>query len=276
MFVPYEDPLANYRIKSLDVIILPYLSHFGKLQNHIYEVLLSLVFYQSLFMLTYYILAPTFISYFKNYKYSDKVDFASHFTSLVQSFIALSTNFPLLWDPTLYDDRVYAYTPYGGFAASIALGYFIWDLFFSFYYRKIFGIGYVFHGLASSSVFTLGLQPFIMYYGAVFMMFELSTPFVNLNWFFNNMPLNYLPDWLVSANGAFLILIFFLCRIVWGLYNLINIINDFISVKDSLNLWFAAGVLIPNTIINCLCLYWFSYMIKVAYWKLSGKSKKTI
>lgn len=45
------------------------------------------------------------------------------------------------------------------------------------------------HALASFAVFLFGLGPFTFYYGAVFILFELSTPFLNVHWFMDKVGL---------------------------------------------------------------------------------------
>lgn len=46
-----------------------------------------------------------------------------------------------------------------------------------------FGWQMLAHAIASGAVYLFGLGPFINYYGATFILFEVSTPFLNVHWF---------------------------------------------------------------------------------------------
>jgi hypothetical protein len=59
-----------------------------------------------------------------------------------------------------------------------------------------------------------GLRPFLMYYGPRVLMFELSTPFLNLNYWFDKYGMTGSKAQLV--NGVLLLASFAGARIVWG------------------------------------------------------------
>lgn len=63
-----------------------------------------------------------------------------------------------------------------------ACGYFLWDALISTYYVRWFGIGFVVHGILSLQIFLFSYHPFLQYYGPAFLLFEASTPFLNMHW----------------------------------------------------------------------------------------------
>lgn len=77
---------------------------------------------------------------------------------------------------------------------------------------------YVFGTLHTSiALIRLSLQrPFLAYYGPRFLLWELSTPFLNLNWFFDRTPLKGTKLHLV--NGIALLVSFFSARLIYGSY----------------------------------------------------------
>jgi hypothetical protein len=62
------------------------------------------------------------------------------------------------------------------------------------------------------------------YYGCVFMLYELSTPFLNIHWFFDKLGMTGTKAQLY--NGIALLMVFFCCRLVWGAYSSFNIYRD--------------------------------------------------
>ncbi|KAJ3329128.1 Peroxisomal membrane protein PMP27 [Blyttiomyces sp. JEL0837] len=88
---------------------------------------------------------------------------------------------PILLDPELGKDRVFGYTYYAGTVYAIACGYFVWDTVISIIRSFEHGPGMVIHGVSCLTVYGLCFKPFLMYYGAVFLMFELRQIFWKLS-----------------------------------------------------------------------------------------------
>ena len=56
------------------------------------------------------------------------------------------------------------------------------------------------------------------------MLYELSTPFLNIHWFFDKLGMTGTKAQLY--NGLILLSVFFGCRLVWGAYSSFNIYRD--------------------------------------------------
>lgn len=139
-------------------------------------------------------------------------------------------------------------------------------------------------------------RPFLYYYAPVFLLYELSSPFLNIHWFCDK--LNLTGSVYQAVNGAFLTTTFFFCRLVWGNYSSILVFKDvyravyegystpkyymdkfaefphhgdldhplgqttaFMEVRY-LPLWLGASYLASNIVLNLLNLFWFSKMIQ--------------
>lgn len=130
------------------------------------------------------------------------------------------------------------------------------------------------------------------FYCPVFLLYELSSPFLNVHWFCDKLDLT--GSIYQAVNGAFLTSTFFGCRIVWGLYNSYNTFFDmYTAIKAGhsqrqtgilgeetgmgsmfqrengvwygemyLPIWLASIYLASNLTLNMLNLYWFSKMIE--------------
>lgn len=57
-------------------------------------------------------------------------------------------------------------------------------------------------------------RPFLNYYASVFILYELSTPFLNIHWFFDKLGMTGSKAQLY--NGIILLVTFFTSRLIWG------------------------------------------------------------
>lgn len=261
----YDDPLAGLRLPLVEEYVKPLVSH-EILAIHIHELIASVLFYHGIYLLSTFLAPVLFAESIKAISKKTRIDTNVHVVSFIQSVLIMLLIPPLLGDPVLKNDRVFGYTPYAGLVATLALGYFIWDASISLVYVKMFGVPFLIHGVVSAVMYYIGLGPFILYYSAIFILFEASTPFLNLRWFGLKFP-GLFPSWFRFANNAILILIFFFIRICYGWYQAFNLTVDFISNRSDprFNLWGAVLIFLGNSTINALNIYWFYRMTKVAY-----------
>ena len=67
-------------------------------------------------------------------------------------------------------------------------------------------------------------RPFVNFYGCTFILYELSSPFLNFHWFFDKLDMT--GSKLQLYNGVMLLLTFFSCRLVWGTNQATKIYQD--------------------------------------------------
>jgi hypothetical protein len=67
-------------------------------------------------------------------------------------------------------------------------------------------------------------RPFVNFYGCTFILYELSSPFLNFHWFFDKMDMTGSKAQLY--NGIALLATFFSCRLVWGTYQSVRVYQD--------------------------------------------------
>ncbi|KIV79683.1 hypothetical protein PV11_07230 [Exophiala sideris] len=209
-----------------DALYLPTLPY------HIHEVLFAFVLYQT----TQSIFSPVlstvlFPDIYPKLSRRTRINWDVHVVSLLQSCLI---NTLALWvmftDEERYDmqrspiERIYGYTGGCGLIQALATGYFMWDLAVSARNYSVFGPGILAHAVTALSVFSLGFRPFCNYYGPVFILYELSTPFLNIHWFCDK--LNMTGSKLQWYNGMILLVTFFGCRLLWGTYNSLRVYQD--------------------------------------------------
>ncbi|KAF0275109.1 hypothetical protein FOG50_04044 [Hanseniaspora uvarum] len=283
--------------------------------DHLHQVLYVAIGYHLLFLISYYLIKPILSKLLIDKKNTDlikkdnnkrvKNQIAMHIVSFIQALCILEfcflaiiedpdyyftffkvkneikqleslslVNFDLktFFDLTKIEERVFGYTEHNNKIAILACGYFLWDMLISAYCSTP---AFMIHGVVSFTVYSIGLSKFINYYACVFLIFELSNPFLNIRWFANHYQKS--NNILARANEAIFMLMFFLCRIVWGLTQIIILLIDFsqIYTRKDFQTGHALVITIGNIILNILNTYWFLIMVKIAKKKILGtKTKK--
>jgi hypothetical protein len=309
---------------ALPAAVVPYAEKLGDilalktLPLHIHEVTVAYAIYH----ITNRYVSPVLSRYFAPRAYASltartKINWDVHVVSFVQSVLICTLALWVMWtDKERYEmdtkERVYGYTGAAGLIQAFAAGYFLWDLVVTAQNVQAFGIGMLFHAICALCVFSLGFvsatsqvwvgeywpwpqRPFVNFYAPTFILYELSSPFLNIHWFCDK--LNKTGSTLQFVNGIILLATFFSCRLCWGTYNSIRVFADVyraytagaVTLTDpdtgklsnttvvgnagfkhdilrfadgqTVPLWLAAAYLASNLTLNGLNWFWFSKMI---------------
>ncbi|KAF7192974.1 putative TLC domain-containing protein C17A2.02c [Pseudocercospora fuligena] len=230
------DPFRHTALGPFQPLLIPIAEpvRLTALPLHAHEVLIALTLYTFIAQ----ILSPAASAYllpnaYPNLDRRTKISWHIHVVSFMQSCIVSALSFYVIffdeerktWRPDEnWEMRVWGYTGLTGLLQSFALGYFIFDLYKCLRHVAIFGWGMVLHAVASSAMFTFGFRPFIHFYCPVFLLHELSTPFLNIHWFCDKLDLT--GSIYQAVNGIFLVTTFFCCRLAWGTYGSWNVSRD--------------------------------------------------
>ncbi|KAF2463180.1 DUF887-domain-containing protein [Lindgomyces ingoldianus] len=200
------------------------------LPNHIHELLLGYLWYHIL--LTF--ISPTLSKLlvprtYASFSRRTRLNWDMHWVSMVQ---ALFINSAALWvilsdkerEGMDWRGRLWGYTGAQGMVQGFAAGYFLWDLWVSVRFIDVAGVSAAVHAVGALSVTMIGFRPFGNYYGLSFVLYELSTPFLNIHWFCDK--LGATGSRLQLYNGIALLVSFFMCRLVWGTYQSVLIYSD--------------------------------------------------
>ncbi|XPS92054.1 hypothetical protein M3J09_001460 [Ascochyta lentis] len=288
--VKYVEPLADFL-------------HLRTLPLHFHEV----VFAYALYHITNKYVSPAFSRHFfpriyPSFNARTKLNWDVHIVSFVQSTVICGLALWVIWKDEERSamgeqDRVHGYTGGGGLIQAFAGGYFLWDLVITVQNVRIFGVGMLFHAISALCVFALGFRPFVNFYAPTFILYELSSPFLNIHWFCDK--LNLTGSKLQLINGVLLLLTFMSCRLFWGSYQSIRVFSDVwtayhagpVTFLDSniksfdnatavdagatertdilqfadgqaVPLWLAFAYLASNLVLNGLNWFWFAKMIE--------------
>ncbi|KAI0140172.1 DUF887-domain-containing protein [Hypoxylon sp. NC0597] len=307
-----RDPFPIPPIPALSKAVQPWADHFGlpTLPLHIHEVVLMAVFYHFIGSVVSPILSSRlFPTQYSALSRSRKLNWDVHVVSLVQS---TTINALALWVMFVDDERrnmdwqerIWGYTGGAAMIQALAAGYFLWDLIMTASHINIFGLGMLAHAISALLVYSFGFRPFVNYYSCNFILWELSSPFLNIHWFFDKLGMTGSRAQLY--NGLMLIFTFFSCRLVWGTYQSFLVARDlwtglhsvptvlatlppeetatfpsqyantmkYVSGSTSIPVWLAGIYIGANLTLNSLNFYWFFKMIDAVRKRFDPKEKE--
>ena len=161
-------------------------------------------------------------------------------------------------------EEFYAFLPYVQTTFAISSGYFLWDILACLYLKN--GIQFLAHGILCFALYVMGQHPFLHSFGNLFLLFELSTPFLNLRRLLSYMDKQNTV--IFDVNQKCFGLFFFLFRIVFGVplsayfqYSAWHwIMSD--TPKPSVHSYFVVCFnMLANVILNVLNIWWLYLLI---------------
>ncbi|KAK8195873.1 hypothetical protein M8818_007024 [Zalaria obscura] len=293
-----KDPFPIPAPAALQAAITPLadLLSLPTLPLHFHEVLLAFLFYISInTYLSPWLSRRLCPATYNSLNTRTRINWDVHVVSFCQSLIVNALALYVIFCDEERRDmnwtgRIWGYTGASGLVQAFASGYFLWDLWITARHVGIFGWGMLAHA-----------RPFVNFYGPIFILYELSSPFLNIHWFCDKLALTGSIYQLI--NGIILMTTFFLCRLVWGALNSYWVFADMyralrhghlvsdgdLGVKmglaqdtqpatnentgptaeimafagdRTLPLWLPLSYLVSNIVLNLLNYYWFGQMIK--------------
>ncbi|KAI0072276.1 DUF887-domain-containing protein [Panus rudis PR-1116 ss-1] len=181
-----------------------------------------------------------------------------HIVSFVNACTLSYLAFQCLGHKSLREDKAFGWHESVGTANAVAVGHFIWDSADSII--NFVDIGFVIHGISCMMLYTLTFRPYLGFYSPRFLLWELSTPFLNIHWFLDK--LGKTGSTIQYINGILLLSTFFAVRIVYGLYMSYDFLHTIYAVRNDVSPVFTIALFIGNIILNSLNLFWFGKMIK--------------
>ena len=189
-----------------------------------------------------------------------RVNWHTRVVSLVHSVWAICAAATLL---LRHGDRLFGpldvYVPAAGRVHAISLGYFAYDLVHCLLHYQLSGFPFALHAFCSGLVYLLSFRPYLMYWGAVFLSYELSTPFLNVHWFCDKLGLS--ASRLSFVNGLSLVGTFFVARLLLGIPASLYVDWRMVKNYEAEPLWLVAFYLASNVAMNWLNLLWFHKLL---------------
>ncbi|QLL34299.1 hypothetical protein HG536_0G01580 [Torulaspora globosa] len=250
--------------------------------SNLHSIVYVALFYQTCFLLGKWVVFPPAARWMhpddRDRRRKLVIQSSVHFVSFVQSIVVLYVCFECLVSqnykseyPTAAD-RIFTSHRDTEIVCVFAIGYFLWDIYISVFYSTL---PFVLHAVVSTLVFCIGLKPYIQYYAPVFLLFELSNPFLNVRWFAVRYFRRASPllSCVKTANNLVLLVTFFGARICWGWFQIGKLVYDFYQVRhDARFLELETAIIVlGNLVLDVLNLVWFSTMISIAFKTITKK-----
>lgn len=198
----------------------------------------------------------------------------------VHNLLQVPLGLLILTNPDFYagKSRIFATNDFSTLVMAISAGYFAYDTLECILRYEHEGPEFLMHGVFCFIVFaSLVHIRCLHWFGAGFLMWEISTPFVHLRWFLYKIAAD--KGQLYKVNGLLLLGTFFLCRICWGPVLSVLYWRDSIAALAT-----AAGAALPlfwvwmyrscTLTMNGLNLYWFEKMVRIALDSAGASGKK--
>ena len=241
--------------------VIPFLSSHNLITSksvldNLHTVLYTTLFYQIVYLIGAYIVFPPLsklkVNYDENHAKNEEirshihnnrdkkikhlsVQASIHFISFLQTLVVLYLSFVFFLNPNVsgkenYPDsesRMFGEIRETQLVCMFGLAYFIWDAYISSIHSSA---AFIIHGLVSTGAYYIGLKPYLQYYAPVFLMFELSNPFLNIRWYvLKFFPSDNKTSEIVLLINNLILMIFFLLR--EKLYGVgFMLISDFYAV----------------------------------------------
>ncbi|EDO15667.1 hypothetical protein Kpol_1008p3 [Vanderwaltozyma polyspora DSM 70294] len=247
--------------------------------SHLHEIVYSFVAYTIIYNIVSPVVNRVIFGHYYTHLSSrtDKIDFDIHTVSMFQCIVSLIlapliVTVPKTLDVSNYYDHLCTLT------SAVSLGYFIWDICVCILHYEVSGPAFFAHAIISIYMSAITIKPLFQPWIGAFLLFEASTPFVNVNWYLcalkkiskeKNVSLN-LPTWINSLNGLVLMFIFLTVRLIWGTSCTIALVRETIRVKANMPPIPTLLFLVFVISLNLLNIYWFSKMIKIAMRAMNG------
>ncbi|GFZ47742.1 hypothetical protein JCM24511_05489 [Saitozyma sp. JCM 24511] len=196
-----------------------------------------------------------------------KKGWASHVVSMTHALLIIPLALQALRSQTLARDPVFGYDPFVGHVLAISSGYFVWDTLDS---ARNSTIGFVVHGAACLAVYLFSFRPFLAGFGPPFLLWEMSTPLLNMHWFMDKLGYSTKRPTIFLVNALAFMLVFFLARIVYGGYNSFVFFRTMWVERHRIPLHLHLIYCLGNLALNALNWLWFSKMVSKMLARLSG------
>ncbi|GAA5879991.1 hypothetical protein JCM1840_005283 [Sporobolomyces johnsonii] len=195
-------------------------------------------------------------------------DWDLHIVGWVFSLVATPLAFHLIRHPSpeLAQDPLYGSALREERLSAIAVGYFIWDAIVSFRHIRTQGLGFFLHGFGCCLAFLFTLRPFLLWCGPNFLIWELSTIFLNFHWFCDKFKMTGSKAQMI--NGVFLVSAYIGARLCYGSYNSFKLFRMLFSSSSDLSKsqqeatgWIRYLFVCLNLTMNGLNMFWFRAMV---------------
>jgi hypothetical protein len=272
------EEFGSYFISVVSSVFLidssPHAATYGR-QCDLVSVSLVAAFY-CVWFVAFYLFFSLFL------KKHDATEMGVRMSSWMNCFLVVPFSIVVLLSPAettelsaSVSSRFFGFHPYSHVLYTLAAGYFLFDLIHNLV--EYSGVAFLIHGVLCFTLYFCGLRPFAHYWGLGYLLFELSTIFMNAIHVEDRILKIRKSSLLFKATGLCFALSFFGARIVFGNYMNFYFWQDIFSVlssNPSLEKIILMGLYgVSNVALSALNLFWMYKIFEKVF--SSGEKKKS-
>jgi len=231
--------------------------------DNVVKVVCSAIFFTFIDRFAAVPLSRALVPAYSNFKSYQVTQWNSRVAAIINAVVVCPIALWLLCEPALYQDPNFGFTQMSNDLCCFAAGYFLWDLFMCIVYFKDYGIGFTLHAIFCLYTYLVHLIPIFQWYGMVFLLFELSTPFINLAWMMDKAGVKNAA--VIKGNFALAVLTFFFVRIIFGTCMLARAWMTLVDFSiEGIPGFVRATCMFVGPLLGTLNFYWFYMIIQFA------------
>lgn len=114
-----------------------------------------------------------------------RVSWAHHIVAFANALISssMALHYIFIFQSQSYKVGTHEYYPEVARILSVGVGYFLWDVQICFKYYSLYGPSFALHGVMALIALVISFQPYMMNLVSYYMLVEISTIFLHINWF---------------------------------------------------------------------------------------------
>lgn len=193
-----------------------------------------------------------------------RVSWAHHIVAFLNAVIisSMALHYIIKLQKEPYTIGTHTYYPEVARFLSVGVGYFIWDVQICFKYYNLYGAAFALHGVMALVALVISFQPYMMNLVGYYMLVEISTIFLHINWFL--IKLGFKDALIFKISNSLLLLSYFIVRIIMAPVFVYETVKQTIAPTNHTAMW-AKVIYCSNVVLlSLLSQFWF--------WKMSYKT----
>ncbi|WVQ83345.1 hypothetical protein IAT38_005484 [Cryptococcus sp. DSM 104549] len=220
-----------------------------------------------------HVVAPRVVARYEEFDRKTRIGWASHVVSTVHALTIIPLAIQSAKSEILKADPLFGYDPWVGEVVAFTAGYFVWDTIDSYLHSTP---GFVLHGAACLMVFLFSFRPFLAGFGAPFVLWELSTPFLNVHWFMDKAGWAERYPKFALGNSLMFMLVFFLVRIVYGAVYSVGFLQVMWDERERIPVFLHVIYCTGDIALMGLNCLWFSKMVRKMVERFSARKEPVV
>ena len=203
-----------------------------------------------------------------------RVSWAHHSVAFLNAVISssMALHYILKIQADHYSVGSHTYFPEVARILSVSVGYFIWDVQICIKYYSMYGAAFALHGIMALVALVISFQPYMMNLVSYYMLVEISTIFLHVNWFL--IKLGYRDTIFFKISHSLLLLSYLVVRVVIAPIFVYETIKSAIDPENQTATW-AKAIFCSNVVLLALLSqFWFWKMCYATFFT-DSKAKKT-